>query len=414
MRIGILSDRIPPESPGGAGRVTWSLACGLRAAGHDVHVIAATEGASFEATRDGLPTYHLHSRYPPRFRAYISLYNPQTLGGLWRILADIRPDVVHAHNIHTHLSYGALIVARRLGIPTVVHAHDVRPFAYNRLSHYVDPARCGVESPDAYRLPRFYNLRQMRFRYNPLRNAIIRYMLGHFADARVAVSEALREALEANGLPPFRAVHNGIDPATMAAPAGTVEGLRERLGLAGRRVILAAGRISRDKGRWQLLDALSQVVEQVPEALLLILSQAPAEKQGLDRSRYAHLRDHVRVGGWLAGEDLVAAFHVADVVTAPSIVLDSFPTVNLEAMAAGKPLVSTCHGGSPEIVIDGETGYIINPYDTDQFADRLARLLLDEDLRRRMGHAGRSRVEKAFSLAGQVAAMEAIYHEVGA
>src|SRR5688572_11008019 len=105
MRILLLNDRIPPENRGGAGEVVWRLTLGLRDAGHDVHVAAATPDQPFRETRDGIPTYHLHSRYPERWRAYLSLYNPQTVGALAALYGELKPDVVNAHNIHADLSY---------------------------------------------------------------------------------------------------------------------------------------------------------------------------------------------------------------------------------------------------------------------------------------------------------------------
>lgn len=412
MRILLLSDRIPPENRGGAGKVAWMLAGGLRDAGHEVHIIAATADAPFEEVREGIPTYHLHSHYRARFIAYYALYNPQTLPHLRRLYAQIRPDVVNAHNVHIDLSYASLSVARRMGIPTVFNSHDVMPFAYNRLRHFVDPVRGAVQAPEDYRLPPFYNLREMRFRYNPLRNIIIRHILARHTDQRVAVSEAHRQALEANGLPPFRVVYNGVDPQSFAVAPALIETLRARLGLQGRRVILFAGRLSVDKGSIQLLRALNRLVERVPDALLLTLSSLDAAKQGIEWPEFQHLNaDHIRAGGWLEGAELAAAFHLADVVTLPSIVLDCFPVVNLEAMAAGKPVIATCYGGSPEVVADGETGYIINPFTTEDFAGKLERLLLDDDLRTRMGAAGQQRLSKHFTLEKQVQRMELVYQE---
>ena len=93
----------------------------------------------------------------------------------------------------------------------------------------------------------------------------------------------------------------------------------------------------------------------------------------------------------------------------PSICFDTFPTVNLEAMAARKPVVATCFGGSPEVVIDGETGYIVNPLDTELYTDRLARLLHDADLRAKMGEKGSERIHTQFSLLHQLRRMEEIY-----
>ena len=100
MKILLLSDRIPPEGRGGAEAVVWRLARGLAAAGHNIHVAAATTGAPFEEVRDGIPTYHLHAAYPERFRAWLSLWNPQTAGALRSLLQRLQPDIVNAHNIH--------------------------------------------------------------------------------------------------------------------------------------------------------------------------------------------------------------------------------------------------------------------------------------------------------------------------
>jgi glycosyltransferase involved in cell wall biosynthesis len=74
-------------------------------------------------------------------------------------------------------------------------------------------------------------------------------------------------------------------------------------------------------------------------------------------------------------------------------------------MSAHKPLIATCYGGSPEAVVDGETGYLVNPFDTQHFAARLLELLRDPALCQRMGEAGYQRVRAHFSLEQQVAAM---------
>jgi glycosyltransferase involved in cell wall biosynthesis len=412
MRIAILMDRIPPENVGGAGKVGWSLAVGLRDAGHHVHVIAATEAQPFREQREGIETYHLHARYPLRFQAWLSLYNPQIIRPLRALLDQIRPDVVNAHNVHRDLSYASLSLAHGMGIPTVFTSHDVMPFAYGKLTHFVNPARCGVESPAQYRLPPLYNLRQMRLRYNPLRNIIINHILRHHVQMRTCVSEAHRQALEANGLPAFRVVYNGLDPQKFTASTTAVGRLRQRLDLAGRQVILFGGRITREKGSVQLLAALKRVVQRLPTVMLLLLAPISTrlDEAGVERPEFRDLRErHLCLGGWLSGEDLAAAYHLADLATLPSIIMDTAGMINLEAMAACKPVVSTCYGGSPELVADGETGYIVNPFDTAAFADRLETLLRDPDLRRKMGEAGRRRLEDRFTLARQVEAMVGIY-----
>ncbi len=408
MKILLLSDRIPPEGKGGAEAVVWALARGLAEQGREVHIVTTTGGATFQEARAGMPTYHLHSRYPERFRAWLTLWNPQTVGAFRDVLARLQPDVVNAHNIHNQLSYHTLKLARDAGCAVVYSAHDAMSFAYGKLSHYVRADASAISLPAEYRLPRAYNLRQNRFRYNPLRNPLIKRYLRQCAHIRTAPSQALAAAWRANGMPAVEALPNGIDPAAWQPPdKAAIAALRQQLGLEDAAVILFVGRLTRAKGSLQALQALAQVRERLPQARLLVLTARDFDKQ--IPAEYAHLRPAIRSGGWLTGADLRAAYHLADVVTVPSIYLDPFPTVNLEAMAAGKALVSTCFGGSPEAVIDGETGYIVNPFDIGQFADRLLRLLTNEALRCKMGLRGRERLEREFTLGTYLSRMNSIY-----
>jgi glycosyltransferase involved in cell wall biosynthesis len=407
MRILIASDRIPPEHAGGAEIVAWRLAVGLQRAGHEVHVVAATDDEPFEVVREGIPTYHLHSRYPARFQAYLALYNPQTVPALRRLLRRLEPDVFNAHNVHNALSYHSLTIAHRLGIPTVFSAHDPTPVVYTKLQHFIDPTIDGAPPHEAYRLPRWYNLRQMRFRYNPLRNITIRRVLARRAHRRTTPSAELARVFEANGLPPFTPVHNGINVEAFASPpAAAIEALRERLALTGRKVILFAGRLSEAKGVRVAIQALDALVQRVPEALLLALSA-----RSIGKHAPPHLAEHIRSGGWLLGDELVAAYHLADVAIVPTITFEPFGMICIEAMAAGTPVIATCFGGPPEVVIDGETGYIVNPFKTEQFAAKLEALLTNDARRAQMGEAGRARVRAHFTLRRQVRQMEAIYRE---
>jgi glycosyltransferase involved in cell wall biosynthesis len=408
MHILILSDDLPPDSPGGAGKIAWALGQGLAAAGQQVTFITATRGPSHQRLKQGIPVHALHSHYARRWVAWFGLFNPLTALPLNRLLRQLKPDVVNAHNVHQHLSYHSLAVAHVIGAATVFTAHDVMPFAYAKLTRPFDPARLDQCDGWDYRLPFGYNWRQMRLRWNPARNLSIRHTLTYYADQRVAVSAALKQALEANRLPPFRVVHNGIDLQAFDVPQVEIDSLRRRLRLQGRRVILFGGRLTREKGDLQLLAALRLIIERVPEVALLVLARDSQYGARLARD-HPDLTDHIVAGGWLEDRELAAAYRLADAVAVPSVYLDPFPTVNLEGMAAGAPPVTTCFGGAREAVIDGETGFVVNPYDTRALADRLIRLLTDEPLRRRMAEAGRARIRQQFSLAYQVEAMLQVY-----
>ena len=92
------------------------------------------------------------------------------------------------------------------------------------------------------------------------------------------------------------------------------------------------------------------------------------------------------------------AYAAVDVFVTPSLCFDTFGMVNLEAMRHSKPVVATIFGGSAEVLEAGVTGYLANPFDVPVFAERIAQLLRDPELRLQMGRAGRARLEERFGM----------------
>jgi 1,2-diacylglycerol 3-alpha-glucosyltransferase len=407
VRIAILSDRIPPENAGGAERVAWRLALGLCAIGHDVHVIASTPGKTFEETRDGIPTYHLHADTSERWRAWRSVYNTQTVPEVVRLIRKIQPDVVSAHNVHSALSWGALAEIEWHGIPVVFTAHDLMAVAYGKVDHFIDPQQKAIPEKINYRLPRLHNLRQMRFRYNPLRSIQINDIVKSLS-ARISVSEAQRQALADNNLRNFEVVYNGIDPSEFDIPQAEIDAYRAEIG--DRPTILFAGRVNAEKGAYLLLDALEHIRQSVPSVQLLLLGTPEMARPILDAR--PELRQWIAFGGWLGGRKLATAFCASDVVAAPSIYLESLGLVALEGMAARKPVVVSCFGGLPETVAAGKTGFVVNPFDTALLADRLQFLLTDPIQARAMGAAGRAHLLEHFTLTEQVERMIQVFERV--
>jgi glycosyltransferase involved in cell wall biosynthesis len=107
----------------------------------------------------------------------------------------------------------------------------------------------------------------------------------------------------------------------------------------------------------------------------------------------------------------LAAYRASAAVVVPSVFLDPSPLVNFESMAASRPVIATCHGGSSEVVLDGVTGYIVNPFDTAAFADRIVEVLTQRGLRDRLGRAGHERFLSEFTLESHVEWTVAEYGE---
>ena len=98
----------------------------------------------------------------------------------------------------------------------------------------------------------------------------------------------------------------------------------------------------------------------------------------------------------------------------PSICLDVFPTVVLDAMAYAKPVVATSFGGAREAVENGTTGYVVSPFNVEQMADHIETLLTQPELAREMGERGRALVESRFHVAQTAARYLEIMHRCAA
>ena len=105
---------------------------------------------------------------------------------------------------------------------------------------------------------------------------------------------------------------------------------------------------------------------------------------------------------WLSGKELAAAYWSCQVVVVPSVCFDSFPTVNLEAMACQRPVIATCFGGSQELVEDNKSGFIVNPFDYYTFAKKINLILNDRDLADKFGKYGYNKIKNNFTLDHQM------------
>lgn len=167
------------------------------------------------------------------------------------------------------------------------------------------------------------------------------------------------------------------------------------------RVVVAAGRLSPEKGFAVLIDAAASVLAADAGAGVVIFGEGVlrAELEHLVRAR--GLGDRVVLPGFR--DDLDSLLAAADVVTLPSFT-EGLPNVALEASAAGVPVVATAVGGTPEVVADGETGFLVAPGRPEKLAARLLQLLRDDGLRTTLGNAGRARMQRLFTFDAQAAA----------
>ena len=398
MKILFLSDDFPPQSFGGAGISTYELAEGMHKAGHAVYVITTCrkESGAGESSYKGLTVFKIASNYDGRWRWYVSLYNRPVVAKVKDLLNNIQPDVVHINNIHHYLSYHCFKIAKQGGAVVVFTARDVMAFNFAKL------ATKRYRDHFDYHTTWYDHLTQAGKRYNPLRNFMIRWYLT-YANKLFAVSDALREALKENGIQNVTVTHTGIDVSRYVVSPDETAQFKEKYGLGDKKVLLFAGRLSDVKGGRKIIEAMPKIAREVPDAVLVIAgtNDQYAEQMKAEAVRLG-FGSNVIVTGWIEPENMKVAYAAADVVLVPSLCFDSFPRVVLEAMAVGRPVIGTRYGGAPEIIVDGVTGYVVDPFNVELMAEKITDLLSHPMKAQQFGEAGYQRVVKDFNMTDKV------------
>lgn len=394
MKILFLTGEFPPVSIGGAASVTYDLAHGLQDKGHDVFVITVALDKSNQGkiNPNGLRVFRIYASYHQRWQAWLGLYNPRAVLRVKKIIKEIKPDIVHAHNIHHKLSYYCLKIAKKYAKGVFLTAHDVMLVKYGKFFPQDGKDVCKIKAWD--------EIKYAKKRYNPFRRMVIRHYL-KYADKIFAVSNPLKKLLKINNIKNVETIYNGIDVNSWKEDVEKVKKFKAKYNLNSKKVIFFGGRISGAKGGNELLRALAQIKMQ--DIVLLVVgeeNQYVKEMKGLVKK--LNLEQNVVFTGWLEGGELKSAYHSADVCVCPSICFEAFGMVNLEAMACKKPVVSSYFGGPREVVINNETGYLLNPYNIELMAEKILDLFKNLQKAKQFGEAGYERAKECFSLDRQV------------
>ncbi|MER7275128.1 glycosyltransferase [Dactylosporangium sp. NPDC000244] len=201
---------------------------------------------------------------------------------------------------------------------------------------------------------------------------------------------------------------------TVVLPIGVDTGLIAPLPPPEAPRILHVARLVEVKGTADLLRAFALVRRGVPAAELVIVGDGPLRAPLGALAAELGVAGAVRFLGAQPHAEVLAQVAAARVLCLPSVpaangAREGLGMVLLEAAASGRPVVGTDHGGIPEAVVDGETGYLVPERDPAALAERLLALLADPDLAARLGAAGRAMVERRYDLHTRTAELESLY-----
>lgn len=332
----------------GGQAIALELMRAARAAGHEPLAVFPRPGPMMARV--------VHEGVPARIARLDRSFRVDQAIALARLLRAERIDVVNTHSLFVGDQL-ARVAARLAGVPLVAHAHIDERFSTR---------------PTVARAQRAAARATARL-----------------ATAVIAVSNHLRRVLVAQGIPEARivVVHNGVRLRTPAAAPAEAAELR----------LLCVARLAPVKGQALLLEALARL----GPGVVVSFAGDDLERGGAYRRELGQLAGRLGVAErveFLGQRDDIAALleHVHALVL-PSFA-EGLPVVALEAMERGRAVVATAAGGTPEVVDDGVTGLLVEPGSVAGLTEALSRLHQDPELARKLGAAGRARVEQEFTL----------------
>jgi glycosyltransferase involved in cell wall biosynthesis len=302
--------------------------------------------------------------------------------------------ILRAHYLPAHRS----LLREHLEAFDLLHFHDEVDLSFPTIL-------LGVNKPRLFTLHSFENT----FRYYQT-NRMARGMLSKSADLFHVFSHGQKTKLQSLGVKneEIRVVPNGVDvrefkPATRRVSREAIR-------------IVSLGRIERGKGLINLLESirLLKTTRAARNGIEVQIAGSVWDSQYYDEllayKRKMEL-DEVSFTGPVDRATSKVLLRQADIFVLPSL-RETFSIVNLEAMASGLPVVASAVGAMPEVVVDGETGFLVPPNDSETIAERVSLLVNDDKLRRRMGRKARKRAEDYYSMDAVAKKILGLYGEL--
>ena len=375
MKILLVNDIGRPT--GGAEFQMLALRKGLQERGHDVRLFSSR--ASLVADSELVADYSCFGSNT-KLQVLSQTANLSAYWQLRRVLSEFQPDVVHVRMFMWQLS--PLILPLLKDFPCLYQTAVYKAICPAGTKVLPDGTPCKYRVGTACLTnrcltPQTWAVLMLQYRlWQQWRDAF---------DLVVALSKGMKTQLETAGIKPVEVVYNGVPVRPM------------RPDLSNSPTVVYAGRLVPEKGIDVLLRAFAKLLSKVPQAKLLIAGDGK-EKENLQAlSIQLNIAESLAWLGHLPQPEMERQFEAAWVQVVPSMWAEPFGNVTTEAMMRGTAVIASAVGAQPEIVVNGQTGFLVPPGDVEALAIKLSLLLGDRSLSEQMGKTGRDRALSEFS-----------------
>jgi glycosyltransferase involved in cell wall biosynthesis len=369
------------EPPGGKYGV-MRLSIELNKHGHNVYVISSkVRNAKAYEEFEGVKVFRKKPLFYMPSLPYAATF---VTSDIFRYIKSFNIDVLHVHTIHYFSSLSAAIVSKMINFPYIL---SILGMTTTFAQEFVDLIFKIYES------------------------TISKFVIAQ-ASLIVAIAKQLvSRALHLGASPTkIRVIPHGIDP-NIYSPNNLGSNIRARFGIEeDDKVIGFVGRLVPLKGIKYLLEALKIINKKMDKVKVLIVGDGPQRRE-LEILINKNLKRNVIFTGFISKEDLPNIYPALDIFTLPSLT-EGLSNTLLEAMACGKPVITTSVGGNSELVDNGKNGYLIQPKSSKELAERIVDLLHDPNKRIQMGRRGRDTILRRYTWEKIIPIYEDAYEQI--
>lgn len=319
----------------------------------------------------GIPYYQIAIKPSLKWNTYTKLK---------KLVKELQPDLINTHGVRANF-YGRLAGAA-LKVPSITTVHSILEYDYtSELRKYA------AKIVETFTMP---------------------LSSGYIANSSIIAEDLLNKGVKKENI---SIIHHGLDvgPFLQFGPKTRIK-VREELEIPEDALVVGTvARLHPVKGISYLLKSVNYLAKQFPNVKFVVVGSGPSEAELKDQVKEQNIEDKVIFTGYRNdAQRIMTAF---DVFVLPSI-MEAFGLVLLEAMAVKLPIVATRVGGIPEIVLPGETGFLVPPKDEVLLAQALQEFIAKPELREKMGHNGYLRLQKDFTLERMVEKTTKVYCKV--
>jgi len=333
-------------------------------------------------------------------KAFSVIYSKANYKKMKEALKDFKPDIVHINNFQRQLSASIIKAIKEENIPIVFTAHDVQAIC---------PAITMIDNNDSIcekcMHGKYINCIKKKCNKGSTLKSIIGAIEGYYYRINKIYTKEIDFIITPSEFYKTKLIEDGIDKNKIAAIHNSIDSEKYDLKTEDDGYALYFGRLSREKGILNLVEAFSML----DEGILYIAGKGPEEENIKNIIKNKKLDKRIKMLGFLNSDQMIDVIRKSKFVVVPSIWYENCPYSVLETIAIGKPIIGANIGGIPELVINNENGLIYEYDNIDDLKEKMELLFKDEELVNKFSNNSKEIMKENYSRNGYYNSLMNIY-----